>query len=145
MDVKTNEPLGANEEGEICVRGPLVMKGYIGNEEATRNTIDAAGWLHTGDIGYYDQDGFFYVTDRMKELIKYKGSQVAPAELENILLSHPEVVDAGVVGVPDEEAGELPRAFVVKREGSVVTQDEIATFVSGIEFNLFSHLSMEIY
>ena len=115
------------------MRGPLVMKGYIGNEEATRNTIDADGWLHTGDIGYYDQDGFFYVTDRMKELIKYKGSQVAPAELENILLSHPEVVDAGVVGVPDEEAGELPRAFVVKREGSAVTQDQIATFVSGIE------------
>ena len=113
------------------MRGPLVMKGYIGNEEATRNTIDADGWLHTGDIGYYDQDGFFYVTDRMKELIKYKGSQVAPAELENILLSHPEVVDAGVVGVPDEEAGELPRAFVVKREGSAVTEDEIATFVSG--------------
>ena len=113
------------------MRGPLVMKGYIGNEEATRNTIDDDGWLHTGDIGYYDQDGFFYVTDRMKELIKYKGSQVAPAELENILLSHPEVVDAGVVGVPDEEAGELPRAFVVKREGSVVTEDEIATLVSG--------------
>ena len=107
------------------------MKGYIGNEEATRNTIDADGWLHTGDIGYYDQDGFFFVTDRIKELIKYKGSQVAPAELENILLSHPEVVDAGVVGAPDEEAGELPRAFVVKREGSAVTEDEIATFVSG--------------
>ena len=127
------------------MRGPLVMKGYIVNEEATRNTIDAAGWLHTGDIGYYDQDGFFYVTDRMKELIKYKGSQVAPAELENILLSHPEVVDAGVVGVPDEEAGELPRAFVVKREGSVVTEDEIAIFVSGIEFNLFFYLSIKIH
>ena len=72
VDVKTNEALGPNEEGEICVRGAMVMKGYLNNEEATSNTIDADGWLHTGDIGYYDQDGFFFITDRLKELIKYK-------------------------------------------------------------------------
>ena len=130
MDVKTNQPLGPNEEGEICVRGPLVMKGYVGNDEATRNTIDADGWLHTGDVGYYDEDGFFFITDRIKELIKYKGSQVAPSEIEAILLSHPEIVDAGVAGVPDEEAGELPGAFVVKREGSTLTEDQIASFVA---------------
>ena len=130
MDVKTNQPLGPNEEGEICVRGPLVMKGYVGNDEATRNTIDADGWLHTGDVGYYDEDGFFFITDRIKELIKYKGSQVAPSEIEAILLSHPEIVDAGVAGVPDEEAGELPRAFVVKREVSTLTEDQVSSFVA---------------
>ena len=130
--MKTNEPLGPNEEGEICVRGPMVMKGYVGNEEATRSMIDADGWLHTGDVGYYDDDSFFFITDRMKELIKYKGNQVAPSELEAILLTHPEIVDAGVVGVPDEDTGEMPRAFVVKRESSAITENQIETFVAGI-------------
>ena len=107
------------------------MKGYIGNEEATRNTIDAAGWLHTGDIGYYDQDGFFYVTDRMKELIKYKGLQVSPTELEQILLTHPDVLDAAVIPVKDEMVGELPRAYVVKKPASKVKEDELIKFVAG--------------
>lgn len=72
MDVKTNETLGPNQEGEICVKGAMVMKEYLNNKEATNNTIDAEGWLHTGDLGYYDADGFFFITDRLKELIKYK-------------------------------------------------------------------------
>jgi len=132
VDVETNKTLGPFEEGEICVRGPMVMKGYIGNESATRGTIDSEGWLHSGDIGYYDKEGYFFITDRLKELIKYKGFQVSPVELEQIILAHPDVLDAAVAPVPDESAGELPRAFVVKRPGSPVTQQEIASLVAGI-------------
>lgn len=132
VNPETDEALGPNEEGEICVRGPIVMKGYIGNEQATKDTVDADGWLHSGDIGYYDEDGFFYITDRKKELIKYKGLQVSPTELEKILLTHPDVHDAAVAPVPDEVAGELPRAYIIKREGSTVTENEIAKFIAGL-------------
>lgn len=131
-DVETNKPLGPNQEGEICVRGPLIMKGYIGDEAATKHTIDSEGWLHTGDIGYYDEDGFFFITDRLKELIKYKGLQISPTELEQILLTHPDVIEAAVAPIPDEVAGELPRAYVVKRQGSSITEDDIAKFVAGM-------------
>jgi acyl-CoA synthetase (AMP-forming)/AMP-acid ligase II len=89
------------------------MKGYLNKPEATAVTIDAEGWLHTGDIGYADEDGHFFIVDRLKELIKFKGLQVAPAELEIVLLSHPSIADAAVVPFPDEEAGEVPKAFVV--------------------------------
>jgi len=105
--------LGPNQEGEICVRGPQVMKGYLNRPDATAEMIDADGWLHTGDIGYADTDGCFFVVDRVKELIKYKGMQVAPAELEAMLLKHPAVADAAVVPLPDEEAGQIPKAYVV--------------------------------
>lgn len=132
MDLKTGEALGPNQEGEICVRGALVMKGYIGNEEATKATIDADGWLHSGDIGYYDEEGFFFVTDRLKELIKYNGFQVSPTELEHILMTHPDVVDAAVAPVPDERSGELPRAFVVRRQGSTVTEEELKKLIEGV-------------
>jgi acyl-CoA synthetase (AMP-forming)/AMP-acid ligase II len=131
VDPDTNKALGPNEEGEICVRGPLIMKGYIGDESATKHTIDSQGWLHTGDIGYYDEDGFFFITDRMKELIKYKGLQVSPTELEQILLTHPDIIEAAVAPVPDEAAGELPRAYVVKSPGSTLTEDDVAKFVAG--------------
>ena len=131
VNPETNELLGPNKEGEICVRGPLIMKGYIGNEQATRHTIDKDGWLHTGDIGYYDDEGFFFITDRMKELIKYKALQVSPTELEQIILTHPDIVEAAVNAVPDEAAGELPRAYVVRRPGSKVSEDEVAQFVAG--------------
>jgi acyl-CoA synthetase (AMP-forming)/AMP-acid ligase II len=113
VDVATLEELGPGADGEICFRGPQVMQGYLRNPEATARTIDADGWLHTGDIGHVDADGFFFIVDRLKELIKYKGYQVPPAELEAILLSHPAVSDAAVIPVPDEEAGEIPKAFVV--------------------------------
>jgi acyl-CoA synthetase (AMP-forming)/AMP-acid ligase II len=113
VDVATAEELGPGANGEICFRGPQVMQGYLGNPEATARTIDEAGWLHTGDIGHVDADGYFFIVDRLKELIKYKGYQVPPAELEAILLSHPAVADAAVIPVPDEEAGEIPKAFVV--------------------------------
>jgi long-subunit acyl-CoA synthetase (AMP-forming) len=93
-DVATQEALGRGEQGEVWIRGPQVMKGYLNNPEATAHTIDEEGWLHTGDIGYVDEDGYLYVVDRVKELIKYKGFQVAPAELEALLLAHPAVAYA---------------------------------------------------
>jgi acyl-CoA synthetase (AMP-forming)/AMP-acid ligase II len=113
VDLVTGKALGPHQEGEICVRGPQVMKGYLNRPEATAEMIDADGWVHTGDIGYADPDGCFSVVDRVKELIKYKGMQVAPAELEAMLLTHPAVADAAVVPLPDEEAGQIPKAFVV--------------------------------
>ncbi|MBV8087283.1 MAG: 4-coumarate--CoA ligase family protein [Chloroflexi bacterium] len=128
VDVATGQPLGTNEQGEICVRGPQVMLGYLNQPQATRDMISAEGWLHTGDIGYVDADGFFYVVDRVKELIKYKGYQVPPAELEAVLLTHPAVADAAVIPLPDEEAGEIPKAFVVKR--GEVSADELMHFVA---------------
>jgi len=131
VDVKTGKSLGANKEGEICVRGLSVMRGYLRNEAATSNAIDKDKWLHTGDIGYYDEDRYFFIIDRLKELIKYKAYQVAPAEIEGILMSHPSVKDAAVVGIPDDAAGELPKAYVVKVPGSQVEARELIEWVSG--------------
>lgn len=131
VDVDTGHSLGPNERGEMQFTGMNIMKGYIGDEAATRGTIDSDGWLHTGDIGYYDEDGEFFIVDRIKELIKYKGFQVPPAELEGLLLQHAKVIDAGVVGVPDDRAGELPMAFVVKAAGAVLTENELIQFVAG--------------
>lgn len=115
LDPATGSELGPNQEGELCVRGPQIMKGYLNNAEATARTIDGDNWLHTGDIGYADEDGHFFIVDRVKELIKYKGFQVAPAELEAILLTHPAVEDAAVIPCADDEAGEVPKAFVVTK------------------------------
>jgi acyl-CoA synthetase (AMP-forming)/AMP-acid ligase II len=113
VDLETGDALAPGERGEVCVRGPQVMKGYLNQPDATADTIDADGWLHTGDIGYGDEDSHFFIVDRAKELIKYKGLQVAPAELEALLLTHPSVADAAVIPYPDEEAGEVPKAIVV--------------------------------
>jgi acyl-CoA synthetase (AMP-forming)/AMP-acid ligase II len=107
--------LGPNAEGEICIRGPQVMKGYLHRPEATAAMIDRHGWLHTGDVGYAVEDGSFFIVDRLKELIKYKGMQIAPAEIEAVLLGHPQVADAAVVPMPDAEAGQIPKGFVVLR------------------------------
>jgi acyl-CoA synthetase (AMP-forming)/AMP-acid ligase II len=116
IDLETGEPLGPNQKGEVCVRGPQIMMGYLNNPEATARTIDADAWLHTGDIGYADEDGHFFIVDRAKELIKYKGFQVPPAELEAVLLTHPCVADAAVIPYPDDEAGEVPKGILVLRE-----------------------------
>ena len=105
------------------------MQGYLNNAEATAATVDADGWLHTGDIAVVDADGFFEIVDRLKELIKYKGFQVAPAELEALIITHPEVADVAVIGVPDEEAGELPKAFVVAA-GDDLDADELMEWVA---------------
>jgi len=119
------------ESGELWVRGPQVMKGYLNNEAATRETLVEDGWLRTGDIARRDEAGHFYMVDRLKELIKVKGFQVPPAELEALIVSHPAVADVAVIGMPDEEAGERPRAFVVLRPGAALSEEEVKAFVTG--------------
>jgi acyl-CoA synthetase (AMP-forming)/AMP-acid ligase II len=116
-------------EGELWVRGPIVMKGYFENAQATAETVDKDGWLHTGDVGYADQDGDFFVVDRVKELIKYKGLQVAPAELEAVLLTHEAVADAAVFPRADAEAGEVPKAAVVLKPGKTITAEALMHYV----------------
>ncbi|XP_030036602.2 4-coumarate--CoA ligase 1-like [Manduca sexta] len=128
VDIENRRKLGPNQEGEICLKGPVVMKGYVGDEAASRQMIDEEGYLKTGDIGYYDADGCFYVVDRLKELIKYKGYQVPPAALERVILQHSAVAECGVVGAPDEVAGELPTAFVVLKPGAKLTEAELLRF-----------------
>jgi acyl-CoA synthetase (AMP-forming)/AMP-acid ligase II len=128
VDLATGEELGPDQEGEICIRGPQVMKGYLNRAEATAAMIDAEGWLHTGDVGYADAHGDFFIVDRVKELIKYKGMQVAPAELEAVLLTHPAIADAAVIPLRDEEAGEVPKAFVVLK--GELSADEICRYVA---------------
>ena len=128
VDPESGEDLGIGERGELWIRGPQVMSGYLNNPEATAATIDEDGWLHTGDVAVVDEDGYFQIVDRLKELIKYKGFQVPPAELEALLISHPAVADAAVVGVPDEETGEIPKAFVVADEE--VSDEELLEFVA---------------
>nr|ACT68596.1 luciferase [Brasilocerus sp. FGCA-2009] len=130
LDKATGKALGPKERGEICFKSEMLMKGYYNNPEATRETIDEDGWLHSGDIGYYEEDGMFYIVDRLKELIKYKGYQVAPAELENLLLQHPDIADAGVTGIPDEFAGQLPAACVVLEPGKTLTEKEAMDFIA---------------
>lgn len=124
----TGIELGIGQLGELCVRGPQIMKGYLNNPESTAATIDRDGWLHTGDLGYSDGNGAFVIVDRLKELIKYKGLQVAPAELEGVLLSHPLVADSAVIRVPDEEAGEVPKAFVVLK--GEIAPEELLRYVA---------------
>ncbi|HWW73900.1 MAG TPA: fatty acid--CoA ligase, partial [Pyrinomonadaceae bacterium] len=131
VSVETGEDVsGTGERGEICVRGPQVMKGYVNCPEATAQTLDADGWLHTGDVAYVDEEGYFFIVDRAKELIKYKAFQVAPAELEAVLLTHRSVADAAVIPSPDDEAGEVPKAFVVVKDGHGLTETEVLGYVA---------------
>lgn len=119
----------ANEVGELLVRGPHVMKGYLNNEEATDAAFVNGNWFRTGDMVYYDDNGFCYVKDRLKELIKVKGFQVAPAELEEILRTHPHIQEAAVIGIPHDLYGEVPKAFVVQKKGSTLNESEVQAFV----------------
>ena len=128
VDLETGRSLGPGETGEIWMRGPNQMIGYLNDPEATATTLDADGWIHSGDLGYADEDGYFYIVDRLKELIKYKAYQVAPAELEALLLTHPAIGDAAVVRYPDEDAGEIPKAFVVVR--APLDADELMAWVA---------------
>jgi len=124
------EDLGVDEIGELWVRGPQVMQGYLNNPEDTSECLDAEGWLHTGDIARIDSDGHMYIVDRLKELIKCKGFQVAPAELEDIIVCHPSVSDAAVVGIPDTRSGEVPKAFVKLKDNCRASALDIQEFVS---------------
>jgi acyl-CoA synthetase (AMP-forming)/AMP-acid ligase II len=128
VDPASGAEVEPHERGELLVRGPNIMLGYLNDPEATRLTIDPEGWLHTGDIASVDDEGYLFIVDRLKELIKYKGMQVAPAELEGVLLTHPAVTDAAVIGIPDAEAGEVPKAFVVLKDS--VTSDALMHYVA---------------
>ena len=108
-----------------------MMKGYLNNEKATRDMIDDDGWLYTGDVGHIKENDCFVISDRYKELIKYKGLQVAPAELEDLLQKHPAILDAAVIGMPDDRAGELPRAYVVCKPDAYATPPDILKYVEG--------------
>ncbi|XP_041019086.1 4-coumarate--CoA ligase 2-like isoform X1 [Juglans microcarpa x Juglans regia] len=131
VDLKTGASLPRNQPGEICIRGSQIMKGYLNDPEATERTIDKDGWLYTGDIGFIDGDDELFIVDRLKELIKYKGFPVAPAELEAMLIAHPNIFDAAVVPMKDEAAGEVPVAFVVKsNNGSKINEDDIKKYIS---------------
>ncbi|CAA6656075.1 unnamed protein product [Spirodela intermedia] len=138
VDPDTGESLPMNRSGELWLRGPYVMKGYFSNPEATASTLNSEGWLRTGDLCYIDEDGFLFVVDRLKELIKYKGYQVAPAELEALLHTHPDILDAAVIPFPDREVGQFPMAYVVRKEGSRLSEAERirrVAFVSAIPKN----------
>ncbi|WP_328582445.1 4-coumarate--CoA ligase family protein [Streptomyces sp. NBC_00370] len=125
------QDVGPGAEGEILIRGPQVMKGYLGRPEETAAMIDADGWAHTGDVGRVDGDGWLFVVDRVKELIKYKGFQVAPADLEALLLTHESVADAAVIGVYDEDGNEVPKAYIVRRPGAeALTEGDVMAFVA---------------
>ncbi|XP_051193188.1 4-coumarate--CoA ligase 2 [Lolium perenne] len=130
VDPDTGVSLGRNLPGEICIRGPQIMKGYLNDPVATAATIDVEGWLHTGDIGYVDDDDEVFIVDRVKELIKFKGFQVPPAELEALLIAHPSIADAAVVPQKDDAAGEVPVAFVVRAADSDIAEEAIKEFVS---------------
>jgi acyl-CoA synthetase (AMP-forming)/AMP-acid ligase II len=142
VDMESGSKLDCGKAGEIWVRGPQVMKGYLNNPEATADSVDREGWLHTGDIGYVDAEGYLFLLDRAKELIKVKGYQVAPAELEAILLKHPAVADVAVIRSSDGQGGEVPKAFVVASEkvssGSLMNylSDQVAPYkrVRKVEF-----------
>ena len=136
---ENGEDVALGEVGELLVRGPQVMQGYLGNEQATRETLSDDGWLRTGDLARTDADGHYYMVDRLKELIKVKGFQVPPAELEGLIISHPAVADVAVIGIPDDEAGERPKAFVVRKPGQSITEDEIKAFVAG-HVSRYKHL-----
>ena len=128
IDIDSGCDAAVGQPGEVWIRGPQVMKGYLNNLEATARTVDKQGWLHTGDIGVVDAEGYLTIVDRLKELIKVKGYQVAPAELESLLLKHPKVADAAVIPVADAECGEVPKAIIVALDG--LKADEVIAFIN---------------
>ncbi|XP_017785918.1 PREDICTED: 4-coumarate--CoA ligase 1-like isoform X2 [Nicrophorus vespilloides] len=130
VDPLTKKKLNCGELGEICVKSGMNMKEYLGNIEATLAAFDEEGFFRTGDIGYFDKDGYFFINDRLKDVIKYKGYQVLPVELENMLLLHKDIVDAAVIGIADERFGELPMAFVVKDKNSELNEEDVKYYIA---------------
>ncbi|KAL5015233.1 hypothetical protein ScPMuIL_009503 [Solemya velum] len=130
VSVETGKELGPNIKGEIWIRGPQIFNGYLNNREATDEMMKEDGWARSGDVGYMDGDGYLFIVDRIKELIKYKGHQIAPAQLDHILLDHPDIADAAVIGIKDEEAGEIPKAFIVRKQGTCITESDAQEFLS---------------
>jgi 4-coumarate--CoA ligase len=133
VDINTGLSLGPNIDGEIWVRGPQMFSGYLNNIEATKETIDSDGWLHTGDIGHYDQNERIFITDRIKEMIKYLGFPVSPVEIEQFLLTHESVVEVAVVGIKHEIQNQWPRAYVKLKDGKSATEEELKKYVAGLQ------------
>ncbi|XP_024888852.1 4-coumarate--CoA ligase-like 7 [Temnothorax curvispinosus] len=139
VDLENGKVLGPNQSGEIWIKSLTLMTGYYRNPEATKSTVDEEGWLHSGDIGYFDDDGELFIVDRIKELIKYRGYQIAPGEIEDVLMSHPAVLEVAVIGIPHELDDEHPLAFVTKRSNVKVTEQELMDFVSK---NVMDHFKL---
>jgi long-chain acyl-CoA synthetase len=129
VDLVTGEPVGTGLQGELCIRGPQCMKGYWNKPEETDNIL-IDGWIHSGDIGYRDEDGYFFITDRKKDMIIYKGYNVYPRELEEVLFTHPAVTQCAVIGTVDEAGGEIPVAFIQLGPNKKATEAEIMDFVN---------------
>lgn len=130
VDWSSGSFLPPGNRGELWIQGPGVMKGYLNNPEATEMTIIEKSWLRTGDIAYFDEDGYLFIVDRIKEIIKYKGFQIAPADLEAVLVSHPLIIDAAVTAAPSEECGEIPVAFVVRRQETTLSEQDVISYVA---------------
>uniref|UniRef100_A0A1J3F3W2 4-coumarate--CoA ligase n=1 Tax=Noccaea caerulescens TaxID=107243 RepID=A0A1J3F3W2_NOCCA len=130
VDWSSGSFLPPGNRGELWIQGPGVMKGYLNNPEATQMTLVEDSWLRTGDIAYFDEDGYLFIVDRIKEIIKYKGFQIAPADLEAVLVSHPLIIDAAVTAAPNEECGEIPVAFVVRRQETTLTEEDVISYVA---------------
>ncbi len=139
VDIKTGQSLGPNIDGEIWLRGPQMFSGYLNNIEAMKETIDSNGWLHTGDIGHYDQNERLFITDRIKEMIKYRGFPVSPVEIEQFLLTHESVAEVAVVGIKHEIENQWPRAYVKLKEGKSTTEEELIKYVAGLQNLLFTY------
>jgi 4-coumarate--CoA ligase len=133
VDINTGQSLGPNIDGEIWLRGPQMFSGYLNNIEATKETLDSDGWLHTGDIGHYDQNERVFITDRLKEMIKFGTLTVCPTEIEQFLLTHESVAEVAVVGVKHESEVQWPRAYVKVKTDKIVTEEEIKKFVAGLK------------
>lgn len=133
IDLKSGKSLGKNQSGEICVRGPTVFLGYLNNPKATNETIDSEGWLHTGDVGQFDYNERLFITDRIKELIKFRTWSVWPTEIEDFLLRHKAIKEVAVIGVPHKEDYEVPKAFIKCDSNYNVSEEEILKFVSGLQ------------
>ena len=128
------------EIGELWIKGPNIFKGYLNNPEGTKNALTEDGYFKTGDVGYQDKEGNFYITDRVKELIKYKGFQVPPAELEGLLASHPKIDDVAVIGIYNkEQATEVPRAYVVPAPGVKGNRETEKDIVAWLQAKVASH------
>jgi acyl-CoA synthetase (AMP-forming)/AMP-acid ligase II len=139
IDVESGEDCAQGEDGELWIRGPQIMRGYLNQPEETADCIDSEGWYHTGDVGYVDEDGFFFIVDRVKELIKYKAMQVSPAELEALLVTHSEILDTAVIPCPDEEAGEIPKAIVVLKDPAAASDELAEKIMAFVADNVAPH------
>jgi long-subunit acyl-CoA synthetase (AMP-forming) len=133
VDINNGQTLGPNKKGEICLRGPKMFSGYLNNIEATKKTIDSDGWFHTGDIGHYDQNERIFITDSIKDIIKYRNWPVFPAEIEQILLTHESVAEVVVIGIKHEIENQWPRAYVRLKEGKKAKEEELKKYVSGLK------------